>query len=76
MNSNSKPRPDPKKYWQSLPPGEKVRFRKLLGLKRNKIPTPAQIEVARAFEVTRKRIRDIEQRALRKLRRTNRGDSH
>jgi len=71
MSSNNEDRPEPQKYWESLSPEEKRRFRKLIGIGPSKKPTVEQVEVGRAFDATRKRIREIEQRALRKLRGNN-----
>ena len=71
MSSSNDDRPEPQKYWESLSPEEKWHFRKLIGIGPRKTPTVEQIEVGRSFDATRKRIRQIEQRALRKLQGNN-----
>jgi DNA-directed RNA polymerase sigma subunit (sigma70/sigma32) len=59
--------PEPE-WWRRLPEDEKVILRRVLG--ENWRPSEnAEKDVARAFDVTRQRIREIEQRALQKLRR-------
>jgi DNA-directed RNA polymerase sigma subunit (sigma70/sigma32) len=69
MNSTSAGPRDPKKYWESLSPTEKQRFRKLIGIGSRQKPTDELIKVGRAFDATRKRIVEIEKRALKKLQR-------
>jgi DNA-directed RNA polymerase sigma subunit (sigma70/sigma32) len=54
-------------WWKRLTPEEQASLRRILG--ENWQPSEkAEEDIARAFEETHRRIRDIERRALKKLR--------
>ena len=59
---------DPPEWWNQLTPQEQEFIRLLTGSGADGRPNPSLEEVGRAFDETRKRIREIEQRALSKLR--------
>jgi DNA-directed RNA polymerase sigma subunit (sigma70/sigma32) len=61
------PDKDPPEWWKRLSPEQRAFIRKLTG-SQDGHPNPSLEEVGRAFDETRRRIREIEDRALRKLR--------
>lgn len=64
--SDTPPSDDLPEWWKQLNPDEQVFLRRLMG--ENWRPGRAAEEVGRMFDVTRERIRQIEERALKKLR--------
>jgi DNA-directed RNA polymerase sigma subunit (sigma70/sigma32) len=65
------PDDDLPEWWKRLSPEEQAALRRVMG--ENWRPSHKE-EIQRAFDLTRERIRQIEQRALRKLRDSDGGD--
>ena len=69
--SDTPPSDDLPEWWKQLSPQEQAFFRRIMG--KDWRPSQAAKEVGRMFDVTRERIRQIEERALKKLRGGNEG---
>jgi DNA-directed RNA polymerase sigma subunit (sigma70/sigma32) len=64
--SDTPPNDDLPEWWKRLSAEEQASLRRIMG--KDWQPSGTIEEVGRAFDVTRERIRKIEERALRKLR--------